>query len=100
MHNVVFTEDDGIIDNYISYKVTGAHSPYHQVFFIKQEDKIIFFGGDDAPQLHQMKSRFVAKYDFDGKKSMELRKQWWEKGEVENWQFLFYHDIKTPVFQK
>jgi len=49
--------------------------------------------------LQQMKSRFVAKYDFDGKKCMELRQQWWQQGQQENWTFLFYHDIKTPVFR-
>ena len=94
----VLKNDSGTIDNYISYQVTGAHSPYHQVFRVKEEDEIIFFGGDDAPQLQQMKHRFVAKYDFDGKKAMELRRTWWEQGKLENWQFLFYHDIKTPVY--
>lgn len=29
---------------------------------------------------------------------MELRKQWWEEGQKENWTFLFYHDIKSPVW--
>lgn len=96
---VVFTKGNGVIDGYISYEVTGAHSPYHQVFFIEQEGEKIFFGGDVAPQLQQMKSRFIAKYDYDGKKSMELRRQWWQRGEKENWTFLFYHDIKTPVFK-
>jgi len=45
-----------------------------------------------------MKSRFIAKYDADGKRAMELRQEWWQLGQAENWQFLFYHDIKTPVF--
>jgi glyoxylase-like metal-dependent hydrolase (beta-lactamase superfamily II) len=97
--NIIFTEGNGTIDNYINYQVTGAHSLYHQVFWIEEEGKKIFFGADDAPQLQQMKSRFVAKYDYDGKKCMELRKQWWQQGEKENWTFLFYHDIKSPVFQ-
>ncbi len=96
---VVWLQDDeGMIDDYIHYKVTGAHSPLHQVFWIKEQEEIIFFGGDDAPQLQQMKHRFVAKYDFDGKKAMELRKEWWTQGEKENWTFLFYHDIKTPIY--
>ena len=94
--NVIFTEGDGRIDDYISYEVTGAHCPFHQVFFIVEDGEKIFFGGDVAPQLQQMKSRFVAKYDFDGKKCMELRQQWWEQGQREGWTFLFYHDIKTP----
>jgi glyoxylase-like metal-dependent hydrolase (beta-lactamase superfamily II) len=96
---VVFLEQDaGVIDNYISYELTGAHSPFHQVFWIKEKNEQVFFGGDDAPQLQQMKHRFVAKYDFDGKKAMELRTKWLEQGQKEGWTFLFYHDIKTPIY--
>ncbi len=95
---VWLTEEEGWIDNYIHYQITGAHSKFHQVFWIEENNRKIFFGGDVAPQLQQMKSRFVAKYDFDGKKCMELRKEWWEKGQKENWTFLFYHDIKSPIW--
>lgn len=95
---VWLTEEQGVIDGYIRYQLTGAHSKYHQVFWIEENGQIIFFGGDDAPQLQQMKSRFVAKYDYDGKKCMELRKQWWEEGQEKGWTFLFYHDIQSPVW--
>jgi glyoxylase-like metal-dependent hydrolase (beta-lactamase superfamily II) len=94
---VVLLEGNGKIDGYITYEVTGAHSKYHQVFWIEEEGQKIFFGGDVAPQLQQMKNKFIAKYDFDGRKCMELRQQWWEQGEKEKWTFLFYHDIKAPV---
>lgn len=96
--NVIFFEGNGLIDDYIRYEMTGAHSPYHCVFWIEEKGEKIFFGGDVAPQMQQMKSRFVAKYDFDGKKCMELRQQWWEQGQKEHWTFLFYHDISTPTF--
>jgi glyoxylase-like metal-dependent hydrolase (beta-lactamase superfamily II) len=96
---VVLLEGNGVIDDYIQYEVTGAHSPHHQVFWIKEDGETIFFGGDDAPQLQQMKHGFVAKYDFDGKKAMELRRMWWERGEKEKWTFLFYHDVKNPVWR-
>jgi len=95
---VHFTQGDLIIDDYITCKVSGAHSPFHQVFWIEEDGEKIFFGGDVAPQLQQMKSRFIAKYDYDGKRCMELRQQWWQEGEKEHWTFLFYHDIKTPVY--
>lgn len=94
---VVFTEGDGVIDDYIAYEVTGAHCPFHQVFKIVEDDKIIFYGGDVAPQLHQMKSRFKAKYDYDGAAALALRQKWWQQGEKEKWTFLFYHDIKYPT---
>ena len=90
----------GTLDGYIDYEITGAHSPFHQVFWIRENKEIIFFGADDAPQLHQMRHRFVAKYDHDGRKAMELRQEWWERGEKENWTFLFYHDIKSAVYKK
>ena len=96
---VIFTQGNTVIDKSIRCQVSGAHSPYHQVFWIEENGETIFFGGDVAPQLQQMKSRFVAKYDYDGKKCMELRQQWWQQGMEENWTFLFYHDIKTPVFK-
>jgi glyoxylase-like metal-dependent hydrolase (beta-lactamase superfamily II) len=89
-------DDEGLIDEYISYRHTGAHSPHHQVFWIREDGETVFFGGDDAPQLQQMKVRYKTKYDFDPDKAMQLRRQWWEEGK--GWSFLFYHDIKTPVF--
>lgn len=97
--NVSLLQGNGVIDSYIRYEVTAAHSLYHQVFWIIDEGQKLFFGADDAPQLQQMKHKFVAKYDHDGKKAAQLRQQWWERGQKEKWSFLFYHDIKTPVFQ-
>ena len=93
---IFLNEDEGLIDGYIHYKITGAHSPYHQVFWVEENNEKIFFGADDAPQLAQMRHRFIAKYDYDGKKAMELRQQWWQQGNEENWTFLFYHDVKVP----
>jgi glyoxylase-like metal-dependent hydrolase (beta-lactamase superfamily II) len=97
--NVIYLQGDGMIDGYISYRLSGAHCPFHQVFWIGEDGQKIFFGGDVAPQLQQMKNRFIAKYDLDGRKCLELRQQWWKQGREEKWTFLFYHDIKTPVYK-
>lgn len=98
--NVTWLDGDGEIEGYIYYEVTSAHSPFHQVFRIKENNETLFFGSDDAPQLQQMKSKFIAKYDYDGKKCMQLRQQWWEQGRKEGWTFMFYHDIKTPYWKQ
>ena len=89
--------ETGTIDGYISYRHSGGHSPQHIVFLIDDGTDKIFFGGDEAPQLKQMKMKYVAKYDYDGNKSMMLREQYAEEGRRDGWQFLFYHDVKTPV---
>lgn len=96
---VVLLEDKGMIDGNIEYEMAGAHSPYHTVFWLKENGQTFFFGGDVAPQLQQMKRRFVAKYDYDGKKSMEFRTLWWKIGKEQHWTFLFYHDISSPFLK-
>src|SRR5688572_28495068 len=41
---VNFLDDDkGVIDQYTSYQHTGAHSPWHQVFWIREGNEILFF---------------------------------------------------------
>ena len=95
---VVLLEDRGVIDGYITHQLSSGHSLFHQVFFIRENGETLLFAGDEAPQLQQMKTRFVAKYDQDGKKAMALRQEWWEQGQKEGWTFAFYHDISTPTF--
>ncbi|WP_276134881.1 MBL fold metallo-hydrolase [Polluticoccus soli] len=89
--------EEGMIDGYIKYTHSGGHCPEHIVYLVDDNGHKIFFGGDEAPQLKQMKMKYVAKYDFDGKKAMALREQYAEQGHNEDWDFLFYHDVKTPV---
>ena len=97
---VLLQDDAGSIDNYIHYLVTAGHSQFHQVFTIQQNAEILFFGGDEAPQLQQLKNKFIAKYDMDGRKAMEWRKKWWEEAANDHRTFLFYHDIQTPLYQR
>ena len=97
--NLVLLEGNGHLDGYIEYQLSSGHCPWHQVFWIRERDQTIFFGGDEAPQLHQMRNRFIAKYDHDGKRAMELRQLWWDQGQKEKWTFLFYHDLKKPYYE-
>lgn len=89
--------ENGTIDDYIHFQHTNGHCPEHIVFKIETENGIVFYGGDEAPQFKQMKLKYKAKYDYDGQKAMELRIKWAEEGAREGWQFLFYHDAKTPM---
>jgi len=99
-HQVMLLQDEGYIDTHIRYQLSGGHCPYHTVFWIQDEaDGIIFYGGDVAPQYLQLKTRYIAKYDYDGKRSMELRQQYAEQGRREGWTFLFYHDVQRPVMK-
>ena len=89
--SVHFVEGTGVLNDEISYEITGGHSEFHQVFLIKEEDQILFFGGDVLPEPEQLLRKFMAKYDFDGRRSMELRKEYGIRAASENWTCLFYH---------
>ena len=89
--------DNGHVFDFMSYTEDGGHCPYHTSFLINLNGKKFFFGGDVTPQLKQLKFKYMAKYDFDAKKSSELRSEYAEQGKKENWTFLFYHDVSTPM---
>ncbi len=97
---LVLLEGSTSINESIRCELSGGHAPYHQVLWITENGQTIFYGGDEAPQLQQMKHRFVAKYDKDGKRAMQLRALWWQQAEQEKWTFLFYHDIAHAVFSR
>jgi glyoxylase-like metal-dependent hydrolase (beta-lactamase superfamily II) len=96
--NIILLPESGEIDGYINHWQTGGHSPYHQAILIEEDGEKIFFGGDEAPQLKQLKTKYAAKYDNDPQRAMELRAQWLLEGTEKKWTFLFYHDIKTPTY--
>lgn len=89
--NINLVEGSGDLKDGISYELTGGHCQFHQVFKINSAGKTYFFGGDVLPEPEQLIRRFAAKYDFDGRKSMELREEFGKQAAAENWICLFYH---------
>lgn len=91
--DLVYLEGSGTIDEQIRYELTGAHSPFHQVFLIgsPENGQTCFFGGDVLPEPEQLQRKFMAKYDHDGRRAMELRQEFGERAAREGWVCLFYH---------
>ena len=89
--------ESGTIDGYIHFAHSGGHCPQHIVFIIDDVGGGVFYGGDEAPQLKQVQIKFIAKYDFDGKKALAIREKYVALGKKEGWRFLFYHDVKSPI---
>ncbi len=87
----------GELLDFISYEQDGGHCPHHTSFLLSGDDGHYFFGGDNVPQLKQLKVRYMAKYDFDGRRSAELREEYGQKGRQGNWTFMFYHDVSIPL---
>jgi glyoxylase-like metal-dependent hydrolase (beta-lactamase superfamily II) len=94
-----FIEGSGQLTQEISYELTGAHTPFHQVFLLNDGTDKVFFGGDVLPEPEELIKKFIAKYDFDGRKAMELREEFGAKAAIEHWNCLFYHGkSKTTGF--
>lgn len=73
-------------------EVSGGHTEHHQVFWIKvSENEKYFFGGDVLPQGSQLIRKFIAKYDYDGKRAADLRIEFGKKCAEENVTLLFFH---------
>jgi glyoxylase-like metal-dependent hydrolase (beta-lactamase superfamily II) len=89
--NFNFVEGSGDLKPGIKYELSGGHTPFHQVFWIEGEGKKVFFGGDELPEPEQLLRKFIAKYDYDGRKAMALREEYGKKAAEEGWVCLFYH---------
>ncbi|WP_326983582.1 MBL fold metallo-hydrolase [Chryseobacterium sp. MYb264] len=98
--NIVWMHsDDGNISRAVSYQVVGGHTPFMQVFWIKENNYTVFYGADNLPQESYLKYHVAYKSDFDGKKAMRLRQQWQAQGQKEHWKVLLYHDLEKTVIQ-
>ena len=93
---VMMPDDKGSINNEISYEVSGGHTPFHQEFWIKENNETIFYGADNLPQSSYLESHLAFKNDYDGKAALSLRQKWIEEAKNNNWTVLFYHDMQTP----
>ena len=94
---ITFTENSGEFKPGIKYELSGGHTPCHQVFWIDDNGEKCFFGGDELPEPEQLIRKFIAKYDFDGRKSMQLREEYGKKAAEEGYTCLFYHAKSNPV---
>ena len=95
--SVHFVEGSGRLNDQISFELTGGHCEYHQAFLIREDDEIVFYGGDVLPEPEQLLRKFMAKYDFDGRRSMELRAEYGKRAAEKNWTCLFYHAKSTAI---
>ena len=88
---LVFVDESGSFLPGITHELTGAHTPYHQVWLLDDGNDKVFFGGDVLPEPGELLRKFIAKYDYDGRKGMELREEYGKRAASAHWNCLFYH---------
>ena len=97
--SIRFVEGNGQLNNNIRFEVSSGHTEFHQVFMIEEDGETLFFGGDVVPEPEQLIRKFMAKYDFDPRKTMELREAYGKQAAEGNWTCLYYH-AKSKPFSK
>ena len=95
--NMKLVEGGGELQPGIRYELSGGHCPFHQVFWIENNGEKCFLGGDELPEPEQLIRKFIAKYDYDGRKAMQLREEYGKKAAEEGYTCLFYHAKSNPV---
>lgn len=100
LENIVWMDENkGNITEEISFEVVGGHTPFMQVFWIRENNEIVFYGADDLPQESYLKYHLAYKSDFDGRKAMELRLKWQQEAIENHWKILLYHDLEKAVIE-
>ena len=94
---ITFVEGTGEFKPGITYELSGGHCPFHQVFWLESVSGKCFYGGDELPEPEQLIRKFIAKYDYDGRKAMQLREEYGIKAAAEGYTCLFYHAKSAPV---
>lgn len=89
--NITLVEGSGQFRPGMRYELSGGHCPFHQVWWLDDGTDKVFFGGDELPEPEQLIRRFIAKYDYDGRKAMQLREEYGKIAAAEGWKCLFYH---------
>lgn len=96
---VMLNDDKGKITDEIFYEVSGGHTPFHQEFWINENEETVFYGADNLPQESYFKLQVVYKADYNGNKASELRQKWKKQAMSEHWTILFYHDMEIPFIK-
>ncbi|MBF0596431.1 MBL fold metallo-hydrolase [Faecalibacter rhinopitheci] len=90
-------ETKGEIIPGVQFEKVGGHVPHQIVFWIADEEDIIFYGADNLPQLSYLKYDMAFKNDVDGKAGQESRRIWHKQMVDESWTVLFYHGRRTSI---
>lgn len=82
----------------ISVKKIGGHTEFSQVLLYNDGNQKYLMAGDVLATRGEVNRKFAAKYDFDAKQSMKIRKELTQKAYEEHYTVMGYHDSHHPLF--
>lgn len=82
----------------ISIEKIGGHTEFSQVLLYDDGQQKYLMAGDVLATRGEVNRKFAAKYDFDAKQSMKVRKELLKKAYKEKYTIMGYHDSHHPLF--
>ncbi|NGP75880.1 MBL fold metallo-hydrolase [Balneolaceae bacterium YR4-1] len=97
--DIEFLEDTDHPYDDVSINKIGGHTEFSQVLLYDDGEHKYLMAGDVLATRGEVNRNFAAKYDFDAKESMKMRKELTRKAYEEDFTILGYHDSHHPLFQ-
>lgn len=82
----------------ISVKRTGGHTEFSQVLYVDSGDQKFLMAGDVLAKRGEVNRKFAAKYDYDPKQSIKIRKELTMQAYQEGFTVMGYHETHHPLF--
>lgn len=83
----------------IKVKKIGGHTEFSQVLLFDDGNRKYLMAGDVLATRGEVNRKFAAKYDFDAKTSMKVRKKIIQKAYKKGYTVMGYHDSHHPLFR-
>lgn len=97
--NIKFLEKSDQPYDDISVENIGGHTEFSQVLLYDDRNRRYLMAGDVLATRGEVNRNFAAKYDFDAKQSMQMRKELTRKAYEEDFIIMGYHDSHHPLFK-
>ncbi|MDX1587078.1 MAG: MBL fold metallo-hydrolase, partial [Balneolaceae bacterium] len=97
--NLEFLQDEDQPYDDIRVKKIGGHTEFSQVLLYNDGKHKYLMAGDVLATRGEVNRKFAAKYDFDAKQSIAMRKELTRKAFEEEFTVLGYHDSHHPLFK-
>jgi len=83
----------------VRVKEIGGHTEFSQAIFFEEGDHKYIMAGDVIGKKASVNRKYAAKFDFDPKKSMNVREELTQFAYQENYSIMAYHETDVPLFR-
>ncbi len=83
----------------IRVEEAGGHTEFSQILYFSSGNQTWVMAGDIIGRKLAIQKKFIAKFDFDPKKSSRTRERLKKEGYKKGYIFMAYHETDTPLFR-